>query len=190
MTPRRPVPLTLCVALSVLALVLAACGGNESVQRGGPAGADSVGGASVIDRAFIRDMTAHHRSAIAMARVARTRGKSPFVKRLARDIISTQSFEIKAMKEADAALAAEKINAGDLGLTEAQKAIAHDPAALAAAKPFDPEFLRQMIHHHGGAIRIAQVEQQRGNSLDMKNLAAQIEETQTQQIAAMRKHLP
>ncbi len=189
MTPRRPVPLTLCVALSVLALALAACGGN-AVQRGGPAGADSVGGASVIDRAFIRDMTAHHRSAIAMARLARKRGKSPFVKKLASDIIATQTFEIGVMKEADQALAAEQINAGDLGLTDAQEAIEHDGAKLEAAKPFDPEFLRQMIRHHGGAIRIAQVEQQRGNSLDMKNLAAQIEETQTQQIAAMRKQLP
>jgi len=178
------------IAVTTALVLLAGCGGSSTVQRGGPAGADSVGGASVIDRAFIRDMTAHHRSAIAMARVARTRGKSPFVKKLASDIIATQTFEIGAMKEADQALAAERINAGDLGLTKEQEAIEHDGTKLEAAKPFDPEFLRQMIHHHEGAIRIAKVEQQRGNSFDMKNLAGQIEETQTQQIAAMRKHLP
>ena len=176
-------------ATGACVLALAACGGSDAPQRGGAATADSVGGASVIDRAFVRDMVAHHRSAIEMAQVARKRGESPFVKRLAGEIITTQRAEIRAMQEADKALEAEAINAGDLGLTEEEKAIEHDAGALTKAKPFDPEFLRQMIHHHEGAIRIARVEQERGNSLDLKNLSEVIEETQTSEIAAMRREL-
>lgn len=184
-TPLRPSLLVLLVVG-----LLAGCGGGgDAQQRGGPAGADSVGGASVIDRAFVRDMVAHHRSAIEMAQVARKRGKDPFVKKLAADIITTQRGEIRAMEEADEALAAERINAGDLGLTEAEKAIEHDGDALATAKPFDPEFLRQMIHHHEGAIRIARVQLERGNSLDLKGLSKVIQETQTEEIKAMRAHL-
>lgn len=183
-------PMRAMVATALLtALLLAGCGGGDTPERGGPAAADSVGGASVIDRGFVRDMVAHHRSAIEMAQVGRKRGESAFVKDLAGEIIKTQRGEIRAMEEADEALAAERINPGDLGLTEAEKAIEHDAGALATAKPFDPEFLQQMIHHHEGAVRIAQVEQERGNSLDLKNLAENIEETQTREVAMMKQQL-
>jgi uncharacterized protein (DUF305 family) len=49
------------------------------------------------DRAFIDMMVPHHQGAIRMARAELARGENPTLKRLARDIVDAQAYEIRAM---------------------------------------------------------------------------------------------
>jgi uncharacterized protein (DUF305 family) len=49
------------------------------------------------DRAFIDMMVPHHRGAIRMARVELDKGEDPRLRRLARDIIDSQSAEVEQM---------------------------------------------------------------------------------------------
>ncbi len=51
------------------------------------------------DRAFIDDMTPHHRSAIAMAEVALKESDNPQVKEIAQDIVDAQRHEIAQMEQ-------------------------------------------------------------------------------------------
>lgn len=50
------------------------------------------------DRAFIDMMIPHHEGAVRMAKVVLKRGSDPRLKRLARDIVRTQTAEIRSMK--------------------------------------------------------------------------------------------
>lgn len=51
------------------------------------------------DKAFIAEMTAHHNDAITMAEIALKRAKHEEIKKLAENIISAQSNEIKQMSK-------------------------------------------------------------------------------------------
>lgn len=51
------------------------------------------------DENFVAMMIAHHRGAIAMAKLAETRAEHDEVKQLSKDIITAQTKEIEAMKQ-------------------------------------------------------------------------------------------
>lgn len=51
------------------------------------------------DAAFIQEMTAHHESAVAMAKLAATQAKHDEIKTLSTNIISAQQTEISQMKQ-------------------------------------------------------------------------------------------
>jgi uncharacterized protein (DUF305 family) len=54
---------------------------------------------------------------------------------------------------------------------------------------FDHMFLQMMIKHHQGAIEMARTEQSQGINLPARNLARQIETSQTAEIAQMQQLL-
>ncbi|MBA3954734.1 DUF305 domain-containing protein [Candidatus Dependentiae bacterium] len=51
------------------------------------------------DREFIKHMIPHHQSALDMAQLALTHAKRPEIKKLAKNILSTQQKEINLMEE-------------------------------------------------------------------------------------------
>ena len=62
-----------------------------------------------------------------------------------------------------------------------------DIAALVPkGNPTDRAFVAEMIPHHEAAIAMAKIAERRGSSAFVKQLAADIERTQTQEIATMR----
>lgn len=171
--------------LVIAALVVAGCGNNDDEDDGG---SEPVTG-NEVDRAFVADMVEHHQLAIEMSEIASENAESDFVRQLADEIIAAQTEEIHTMQDVDAELAAAGIQPGDLGVPEHLMGMSGDLAALKTANPFDPEFIEMMIAHHQGAIRMAQVEQAKGEHGQLLTLAASIIEAQTREIEEMNAHL-
>ncbi|MEO8690490.1 MAG: DUF305 domain-containing protein [Solirubrobacteraceae bacterium] len=170
----------LAALLAAGALALAGCGSDG--------GSGSAKGGNGTDRAFVAAMVPHHRSAVEMATVAQKKGKSPFVKKLAGDIIWTQKTEIATMGREDEGLDLAGVKPGRLDVPEHQMGMDDDPAMLRDARPFDRAFIDMMIPHHQGAIRMARVEMDKGSDPELKRLAGDIIDAQTREIEEMNAH--
>jgi uncharacterized protein (DUF305 family) len=172
------------VALAILlATALVACGGDDD-------DGDSAADAEHTDGAFIAEMIPHHESAIEMAELASTSAQHPEIKQLAQQIISSQGEEITQLEAAHERLFDGPVGSedhGDLGLSEEDSGMAHDTAALEEAPPsqFDQVFIDMMIPHHQGAIRMARIELESGNDVELKALATAIIDAQSAEIEEM-----
>lgn len=168
---------TVLLLASVLALGLAACGSEDGAAVGG----------NGTDRAFVDDMIPHHKSAVEMAKIAQERGQSDFVKGLADDIVASQGEEIGTMEKIRPGLADVKPTplGGGMGMGMGME----DVASLKTADPFDRAFIEMMLPHHQSAVEMAQVELDKGENSELKDLAEAIIEAQTREIGEMREAL-
>lgn len=164
-------------------LVLAACGGEESPPTVGSTAGDGNG----IDRAFATQMAEHHEGAIEMAEVAADAAEHPEIGELAEEIAAGQQREIGVLEEAASRLEDAGVAAGDLGIPDHMSGMDHDGAALEGAEPFDRAFIDAMIPHHQGAIRMARAELAKGSDGELKALAEDVIESQSQEIEAMNE---
>ena len=174
------------LALGVLTagVALTACGSDDDSSSE----AQKSKAGNGIDRAFIADMIPHHQSAVQMAKIARRRGASTFVKDLAEDITRTQNAEIEIMRGVASRLDAAGIKATSLGIAEHEMGMGADLPELRTADPFDKAFIDMMVPHHQSAIRMARVELAKGADAKAKQLATAIIDAQTREINAMNKH--
>ncbi|MCA1680775.1 MAG: DUF305 domain-containing protein [Actinobacteria bacterium] len=179
------VAMMLACGVLLTATALGACGSDNDTADSQSA-AQSPGNG--IDRAFVAEMIPHHESAVRMAKIAKRRGMSTFVKNLAADIARSQNAEIATMQAIAMKLDDAGVKPGDLGIAEHQMGMDNDLAALRKANPFDRAFIDMMIPHHQGAIRMARVETKKGSNAQAKKLAEQIISTQTREIDAMNMH--
>jgi uncharacterized protein (DUF305 family) len=171
-------------AIAAFILVIALTSGDD--DDGGSSSAQ----ARETDGAFIAAMVPHHESAIEMGEVAEERAEHPEIKRLAAQIIDTQDQEIEQMEEIHRRIFGEPLHAmegehGSLGLPEHVAGMETDMSALERARPFDREFIDQMIPHHQGAIRMARVELARGQDAELQEIAEAIIEGQAEEIEQM-----
>ncbi|MFJ9588690.1 DUF305 domain-containing protein [Streptomyces acidicola] len=191
-------------ATVVAALVLAACGSDDSSSAGTPTPTPTASAPASVpagrhnqaDVTFAQQMIPHHRQAIAMADMAEERASSSEVKAFARKIQKEQKPEIQTMT-AWLKTWGEQVPRGMEGMDH-HKASAmpgmmndHDMHRLkgASGNAFDTMFLTMMIKHHHGAIDMAKTEQQRGVYGPAKKMAAGIVTTQTAEITQMRTML-
>ena len=179
---------TLCCFLVVTAFAVAGCGGTNDDA------ASSQVGAVPFDRAFIDAMVPHHRSAIEMAREARSAGLSqPDLIDVARNIIATQQSEIAQMldwrrewygpgkpeREQDA-VAALGLDAEQAGMTE--------HGDFDDTEDVDAAFASMMVDHHKGAIEMAELAQQRAGHQEIRDLAGAIIAAQRVEIKKLEPH--
>ena len=176
---------TLTSLLVTGALVLAGCGENSENASSG----DTPAAGNGIDRAFVAEMIPHHESALEMAKIAQQRGDSEFVKRLADDIVRTQSEEIATLRREDDQLAEAGVKKGKLGVPAHMMGMGEDVEQLKAATPFDEPFIKMMVPHHRGAIEMAKVELAKGKDPELKALAQEIIDAQKREIDEMTAHL-
>lgn len=168
----------LMLLMLAAAVVVAGCGAGEDK-------ATSTAGNST-DRAFVAAMIPHHESAVEMAKIARQRGESQFVKTLADNIIRSQTAEISTMKAEDASLAEADVAKGELGMDHSMMGMDMDTSALRTATPFDPAFFTMMIPHHEGAVAMAKVELSKGQDPKLQTLARNIISAQQKEISQMK----
>jgi len=200
---------SLLLAATLLAgtLTLTACGSdNDNVASDGhmpgmgsssPMMSPTDGMASQFNDAdvtFATDMISHHRQAIEMAELAKTRAQSQQVKDLAARIEQAQDPEIQTM--ADWLTAWGKPVPDDMGGMDMSGSMpgmmgTEDMQMLQgmSGAGFDRMFLQMMIEHHQGAIEMARTEQADGTNADAQALAGQIGNAQTAEITTMRSML-
>lgn len=178
-------PLLFAILLASL-LGVSACGSDDEDSTGG-------GDAKPVEMAFLTSMVHHHETAIEMAEIAEKRGKSPFVKGLAGDIIDTQEKEMEQMRSIHQRLFSAKLEPDPmghdgLGLTAQEAGMTHSPATntkLLGANPFDRAFVDEMEPHHTGAVRMAKVVLKSTTDAELRKLAEGIVSTQEGEIEDM-----
>ena len=144
---------------------------------------------------FMQGMIAHHAQAIYMSRMAASRQANPRVLKFANKIDQSQQAEIRLMQDW---LVANKQTAPDTGswrtmtmpgmLTPAQL------ATLDAAKgtEFDRQFLKLMIQHHQGALKMVAdllATPLAAQDVDVSVFANDVVTVQTAEIDAMNEML-
>lgn len=193
-------PVRLAAVAFAAALALSACGGGDdpTVASGTDAGSVKPSPVAGIDSehndadiAFIKDMTPHHESALEMAELAATRAESAEVTSLATQIMAAQDPEIQLMAKMATAWGVDlKASGGEHGGGHTTE-MGDDTAALEplSGKEFDREFLTRMSAHHDSALDMAETERADGLNPQAKQLAADIVESQTAEIAEMKSLL-
>jgi uncharacterized protein (DUF305 family) len=173
----------LLAALFAVAVVAAGCGSDNTTSSS----SGKVAG-NAIDRAFVAQMVPHHRSAVAMADIAKTEATSAFVKDLAANITRTQNAEISQMQRIDGELAKAGVKTGDLGMDSHAMGMDMSADMLKGAKPFDVKFISMMVPHHEGAIEMAKIELAKGRNAELKALAQSIISAQEREVKEMNAH--
>ena len=192
------------VALAIaLGAGLTACGDDEHVTSVRVSTTDH----NDADVAFATDMIRHHAQALAMVDLTLDRPLDPKVQSLADEIRAAQGPEIETMSDwltdwdeevpetmRDHANAGHDMGdmGGDMGVTGDGDLpgvmTAEDMRALADASDaeFQDRWLALMIEHHQGAVEMAQAAQDEGQYKPAVELAADIEESQTDEIDTMQ----
>ncbi|MBI0293224.1 DUF305 domain-containing protein [Streptomyces sp. PRKS01-29] len=199
-----PLRAALATATAAAALLLTAFGSGDNTAGTGttlPATASARVDTSLdkhnqADVTFAQTMTVHHRQAIEMAEMARTRASSSDVKTLAAKIKREQVPEIRTMVGWLKAWG-EKVPRNTYGMRPGHPSDMpemmnqREMRALhrASGKSFDTMFLTMMIKHHQGAIQMAKTEKTHGAYRPAKALANRIITTQTAEVTQMRKML-
>jgi uncharacterized protein (DUF305 family) len=175
--------------LTVVALGVAGCGGDDDSEGVGGEQPTVASGQVPFDRAFIDAMVPHHQTAIEMAREAKDAGLSePELVKIADDIIATQQTEIDQMlewrqqwfgsREREPEAAALEV----LGLSSAEAGMEHSSADVATAEDVNQAFAGSMIGHHTGAIRMAELAKKRAGHDELKTLAGDVIASQQREI--------
>jgi len=180
----------LATTLIVLSFTVAGCGGD------GDGAADETAATSAVpfDRAFIDAMVPHHRSAIEMAEAAKEAGLTePELIEIADDIVASQQSEIDRMLEwREQWFGSSEIDpegASALGLPESEMGMAeHGADEIKEADDVDTAFAEAMIPHHEGAIRMAELAQEKADHDEVMELADDIVAAQQREIEMMEKH--
>ncbi|MEO6508976.1 MAG: DUF305 domain-containing protein [Patescibacteria group bacterium] len=148
-----------------------------------------------IDRHFIEQMIPHHEDAITMANLALVKAKHPEVKKLAQNIIRTQTEEITKMKswyrnwfgsDVPTNTSANAGMMGGNGIKGGMMGSNMDLDKLKNADDFDKAFIEDMIPHHQTAVMMANMLQSGTNRVEMKQLSKDIIDAQTKEIDDMR----
>lgn len=153
-----------------------------------------------IDAHFIQQMIPHHEVAIVMSKLALKKAQRPDVKKLAQDIIASQSQEIDQMKKRYKEWFGKDIPSnnsdmsdhgmrGNTGMQMGMMGEEEDMKKLEESDDFDREFVEQMIPHHQSAVMMASMLQAGTNRDEMKKLAKDIISAQNKEIEMMRKWL-
>ncbi len=190
-------PLSLMALGLAVVLTLSACSSDDSPSSSSSSSSAAFNDADV---SFASEMIPHHRQAVEMSEMAKSRASSPEVRSLAADIEAAQGPEIDTMSRwledwgQDVPSDSSTDGMGGMDMGEGQM-----PGMMSSEEmgdlerldgaPFDRMFLTMMIAHHEGAIEMAQAEQRDGRSSEATDLAQQIEDAQTTEIATMRQLL-
>ncbi len=160
--------------------------GSMGIGPGGMAREMVVENGKYSDKAFIDAMVPHHQGAVDVAEVALKNAEHEEIKQLSRNIISTQRAEIEELK----AIKQQEFGTSEVPMEmsahEMQMMGMTDPEALANRDPFDKAFIDAMIPHHQSAIEMAQVARGESENPKVKELAGDIDEAQTREIAQMQ----
>ncbi|MDQ6786620.1 MAG: DUF305 domain-containing protein [Acidobacteriota bacterium] len=143
------------------------------------------------DLQFLDTMSAHHQSAVDMAKTAVEKAQHPELKAFAQKIIADQTREIAQMKDWREKWFAGKPAAMNMemsGMMDSMKMMMEGgmkKMEAASGNDFDLHFLDMMTPHHMGATVMAKEALTRAEHTEIKTLANQIIKAQEEEIKKM-----
>jgi uncharacterized protein (DUF305 family) len=195
----------------IIAVALVLIGGGAAVALGigrgpGTPTADSV------DAGFAWDMSRHHLQGVEMANLAHDRSTDPVILSLAFDISATQTNQVGRMQGwlslwglpntssrppmgwMNGVVSGHSMDGMDMstpgalmpGMATEQEM---DQLRTLSGTAFDVQFLRLMIRHHQGGLKMAQYAQAHAQEAPVRTLARSIAETQTAEVHTMAQLL-
>ncbi len=197
----KKLPLAVSTGILTLALALSGCADNStapSSETTSPSQSSSASQATEADEMFVTMMIPHHQQAIEMADILLAKdGADPRVVELAEQIKAAQGPEIDGMlgwlEDWDVDYDPDSMGGMDHGsmggddgmMSEEDMTLLEDADAAEASRLF----LEQMIVHHEGAVDMAQTALDDAQNPDVLDLAQQMIDDQTAEIAAMQELL-
>lgn len=191
----------LAVVLSLF--VLAGCSQGASTSRPTESPSDSSPSAGALladhneaDVAFLTGMIPHHMQALMMVEMAAGKPQSPEFTQLLADVQAAQAPEIDQMSgwlqewgEPVPEMMMDHGQAGDMDAGDGMEGMltGAEMTALAATEgnAFERAWLRAMVKHHRGAVKMAEGELANGQHEGSLALAQAIVESQSAEIAYM-----
>jgi len=175
--------LTAGLTLGLATLTLSACGAGQDHDDA--------------DVAFATGMLPHHAQAIEMVEMTEGRDLDPEVQALAREIEAAQAPEIETMTGwltewdepvPDTSGAAAMAGSDSMtGMMSGEEMTSLERETSDAA--FQRQWLELMVEHHTGAVEMAEAEQADGQYEPAIELAGEIVDSQSAEIAEMRRLL-
>lgn len=197
----KKIPLAVSTGVLTLALALSGCADNStapSSETTSPSQSSSASMATEADEMFVTMMIPHHQQAIDMADILLAKdGADPRVVELAEQIKAAQGPEIDKMlgwleawgvdydPDSMGGMDHGSVGGDDSMMSEEDMTLLEDADAAEASRLF----LEQMIVHHEGAVDMAQTALDDAQNPDVLDLAQQVIDDQTAEIAAMQELL-
>ncbi len=141
------------------------------------------------DLQFIDTMTAHHKSAIDMAKLAATNTDNAELKKFAERIIADQNKEIGQMKDWREKWFSGKAPAMNMEMPGMMDSMKMDMSKLSNSKgkTFDLAFVEMMTSHHNGAVTMAKEALTKAERPEIKTLANAIIKAQEAEVKMMNE---
>jgi len=197
----KKIPLAVSTGVLTLALALSGCADNSTAppsETTSPSQSSSASMATEADEMFVTMMIPHHQQAIDMADILLAKdGADPRVVELAEQIKAAQGPEIDKMlgwleawgvdydPDSMGGMDHGSVGGDDSMMSEEDMTLLEDADAAEASRLF----LEQMIVHHEGAVDMAQTALDDAQNPDVLDLAQQVIDDQTAEIAAMQELL-
>ncbi|TFD21022.1 DUF305 domain-containing protein [Cryobacterium sp. TMT2-23] len=181
------------------ALTLSACTNGTAPNAPSATSSAAASAASApADVTFAQMMIPHHKQAVEMSDdILAKVGIDQRILDLATQIKAAQQPEIKQLKAWLTDWGTDETSTqgmdGMSGMGDGSDGIMSDADMMALNKASGAEagklYLNQMIVHHEGAIKMAQLEVDEGQNVDAKAMASNIVATQTEEIGVMKSIL-
>jgi uncharacterized protein (DUF305 family) len=199
------------VLMLVIAVALVLIGGGAAVVLG--IGRPDTPSADSVDAGFAWDMSRHHLQGVEMANLAPGRSQDPVILSLAFDISATQTNQVGRMQGWLSLwglpntsgqppmqwMGGNPADMSGMDMSHSSGADALMPGMateqeldrlrLLSGRAFDVQFLRLMIRHHQGGLKMAQYAEQNAQVAPVRTLARSIAETQTAEVHTMAQLL-
>lgn len=143
------------------------------------------------DQQFLDTMSAHHQSAMDMAKLVDQRAAHDELKQMAKKMIEDQQKEIQQLQDWKKQWYADKgdaVNTQMPGMKESMRDMPMmDRLAASKGEQFDAMFLDMMSKHHAGAIKMAKDALKKAKHTEIKQFAQKVIDTQSEESAQMQK---
>ena len=141
------------------------------------------------DHQFLDTMSAHHQSAMEMAKLVDERSAHDELKQMAKKMIEDQQKEIQQLQDWKKQWYPNKGDAVNMKMPGMESMNGMSMSKLAASKgeQFDAMFLDMMPKHHAGGIKMAKDALKKTRHPEIKQFSQKTIDSQTDEIAQMKK---
>ncbi|SMP81324.1 DUF305 domain-containing protein [Noviherbaspirillum suwonense] len=141
------------------------------------------------DHQFLDTMSAHHQSAMEMAKLVDERSAHDELKKMAKKMIEDQQKDIQQLQDWKKQWYANKGDAVNMKMPgmESMKSMSMDRLAASKGEQFDAMFLDMMPKHHAGGIKMAKDALKKAKHSEIKQFSQKTIDCQTGEIAEMEK---